>query len=221
MNILIVEDDSAIASFLEQAFCDEGFIVDSARDGKDGFYKAQLNQYDVIVLDYNLPYKNGKDICQELRASGSMARIIMLSVETEILTKVELLTIGADDYLTKPFVFGELLARVRALLRRPSELKPSVLQVRDVVLDPDQHLVTHRGAEIVLTPKEFLLLQYLMHNHGRILSRMTILEHVWGVNADPFTNTIETHVLNLRKKLGDKDDKTLIHTISGVGYKMI
>lgn len=220
MNILIVEDDRNICSFLEQAFDDEGYIVDTAHDGKIGLQKAKMNQYDVIVLDYHIPSKNGKEICTELRQCNSTTRIIILTVKTDIGAKVELLNCGADDYMTKPFVFGELLARTRALLRRPDPLRENVIAVGPISLDASRHIVMNNGTEIVLTPKEFSLLEYLMHNHGHILSRMNILEHVWGVNADPFTNTIETHVLNLRKKLGDKDSKILIHTVAGVGYKM-
>ncbi len=221
MNILIIEDDNDMRLFLIQAFREEGFIVDSAVNGKIGLQKAQIHLYDLILLDYNLPILNGRQVCIELRTTNVTTRIIMLSVTTEVLTKVELLNIGADDYMTKPFVFSELLARVRALLRRPEKLKECILHVGELVLDTTRHLVTNNNKEIVLTPKEFSLLEYLMYNHGRILSRMSILEHVWGVNADPFTNTIETHVLNLRTKLGDKNSKALIHTISGVGYKML
>ncbi len=220
MNLLIVEDDDAVRAFLIRALSQEGYIVDDAIDGKIALQKATLNTYDLIILDYNLPYKNGKEFCEEVRSSGIATPILMLSVKADTLTKVDMLNIGADDYVTKPFVFGELLARVRALLRRPLPIKDTVIQVGDVILDTDKHLVTTNGTEVLLTPKEFSLLEYLMSNHGRILSRMSILEHVWGVNADPFTNTIETHVFNLRKKLGDKATKELIHTISGVGYKM-
>jgi DNA-binding response OmpR family regulator len=221
MNLLIIEDDKDVRAFLKQAFRDEGFAVDAAEDGLVGSQKARTNEYDLIVLDLNLPYKNGKEICAEVRAAGRNARIMMLSVAQETSDKVDLLNTGADDYLTKPFLFSELLARARAVLRRPAKLEAAILAVKNLSLDTVEHTVTLGGKDIYLTPKEFSFLEYLMRNRGKLLTRMSILEHVWGVDADPFTNTVDTHVLNLRKKLGDKNKNSFISTISGIGYKMI
>jgi two-component system OmpR family response regulator len=221
MNILIIDDDADIRSYLCEAFVEEGFVVDEAADGRTGLEKARSALYDIIVLDYNLPHKTGADICKEIRQTNTTTRIIMLSVIGTVPVKVNLLNNGADDYLTKPFMFSELLARVRALLRRPEKLKERILSIGTITLDTERHLVSKEGKEILLTPKEFSLLEYFMSYPGKILSRMTILEHVWGVNADPFTNTIETHVLNLRRKLNDQLHKEIIHTIPGVGYKLV
>lgn len=220
MNILLIEDDTEILAFLREAFRGEGFVVDTAGDGLVGSQKARMNDYDMIILDNCLPYKNGKDICAELRALQKNTRIIMLSVVEDLAHKVDLLDQGVDDYVTKPFMFSELLARVRAVLRRPDKLQGTVLTVGGFALDTISHTLKKHGKEIRLTPKEFSFLAYLMRNQGRILSRMSILEHVWGVDADPFTNTVETHIVNLRKKLGDHHKKSLIHTVPGVGYQI-
>ena len=220
MNLLIVEDDKDVRSFLRQAFKDEGFTVDVAEDGLVGAQKARMNDYDLILLDFSMPFKNGKEVCAEIRSLGKSTRIVMLSVAGEIPHKVELLNAGADDYITKPFLWSELLARVRAVLRRPAGYDEPVLKVKNISLDVVCHTVTLSGKEVRLTPKEFSFLEYMMRNRGKILTRMSILEHVWGADADPFTNTVDTHVLNLRRKLGDKKKNSLICTISGVGYKM-
>ncbi len=221
MNLLIVEDDRDVRLLLKQAFQDEGFVVDIAEDGLVGSQKARMNNYDLILLDLTLPHKSGKEVCADIRRANKSTRIIMLSVIDDVVQKVELLNCGADDYMTKPFAFSELLAHVRAVLRRPHKAEDSILKVKDISLDAAHHTVKQGGKEIHLTPKEFVFLEYLMRNRGKIVTRMSILEHVWGVNVDPFTNTIDTHVLNLRKKLGDKSKKSLIYTISGVGYKMV
>jgi two-component system copper resistance phosphate regulon response regulator CusR len=220
MNILIVEDNKEILSLLQPLLRSEGFVVDVAEHGDDGLYKAKTNNYDIIILDIMLPGKDGRQICKEIRSSGKQVPIIMLSVKGEIGTKVDLFSIGADDYVVKPFSFVELLARIRALLRRPNTMKSDVLRIGDLVLDIGRHVVT-RGKKIIrLTPKEFFLLEYLMRNQDRVLSRAAILEHVWDMDADPFTNTIETHILNIRKKLGGKAKRNIIENISGVGYKI-
>lgn len=220
MNLLVVEDDKETRNFLKSSLKAEGFVVDTAEDGKAGSYKANLNDYDLIVLDIELPYKNGRQVCSELRSSGKNMPIIMLSVKGEIDTKVDLLRTGADDYLTKPFSFTELSARIKALLRRPQKIENDILCIEDLVLDNGSRTVARAGKEVYLTPKEFFLLEYLMRNRGRVMSRQALLEHVWDVNADPFTNTVETHIVNLRKKLKQKNKREIICTVSGAGYKI-
>ncbi len=220
MNILVVEDDKETLEFLEDSLKAEGFVVDSAEDGNDGSYKARVNLYDIVILDIGLPRKDGRQIAAELRADGKYMPILMLSVKGDVETKAELLGIGADDYMVKPFSFTELLARIRALLRRQKRIESEVLRIDDLVIDIRKREVRRGGREIRLCPKEFFLLEYLARNKGNALSRTEILEHVWDMNADLFTNTVETHVAGLRKKLRWKNKKELIHTISGTGYKM-
>lgn len=220
MNLLVIEDDKETLRYLKRAFHDEGFVVDTSEDGLLGSSKAKTNNYDLIILDHALPHKNGGDICREMRLLGKDTPILMLSVTGCVMTKVDILNAGADDYVTKPFAFSELLARTKALLRRPKTLEDQVLELGDIRLDIASHVVEVRNKEVSLTPKEFSLLEYLMRRSGRLVSRMEILEHVWDVNADPFTNTVETHVFNLRKKLQCKNKCQVIHTVSGLGYKM-
>jgi DNA-binding response OmpR family regulator len=220
MNILVVEDNTETLEFLKLSLGDAGFVVDAVDDGQVGLGKAIENDYDLILLDNTLPGKDGRQICQEVRKSGKHTPIMILSVKSEVDDKVGLLNDGADDYITKPFSFQELLARIRALMRRPAKIEPDVLKIEDLVLDKNSHAVKRGSRDVALSPKEFLLLEYLMKNRGRVLSRSEILEHVWDINADPFTNTIETHILNLRKKIGQKNRKEIIHTVSGMGYKI-
>jgi len=220
MNVLIVEDDKEIVDFLKSALRAEGFVVDTALDGNDGSYKAKVNKYDLIILDVGLPHKDGRQVCSEIRSLGKTMPIIILSIKGEIETKVDLLRMGADDYIVKPFSFVELLARIQAVLRRPKEIEADILQADDIKLDVRRHTVSRGAKNIPLTPKEFFLLEYLMRNNGQVLSRAEILEHVWDMNADPFTNTIETHITSLRKKLGTKDRQEYIQTVSGSGYKI-
>lgn len=220
MNLLIVEDNKEILDFLRHSLKDEGFVVDTAADGQAGSYKARTNNYDLLILDNMLPHMTGRQICYELRSNGNGAPILMLSVKSETDTKVDLLNAGADDYMTKPFSYTELLARIKALLRRPKKVEGAVLKIDNLTLNADTCIVERGGKKILLTLKEFVLLEYLMRNQGRVLSRATLLEHAWDMNADPFTNTIETHILNLRKKIRSKNRKELIHTTVGRGYKM-
>lgn len=216
MNLLIVEDDKETVSFLKPSLKAEGFVVDVAEDGDVGSYKAQLNNYDLIILDIGLPKKDGRQVCSEIRAAGKTMPILMLSIKGEIETKVDLLTIGADDYVTKPFAYSELAARVKVLMRRPSRAEDEIMRVGDVELNLPRRSVHRAGKPVHLAPKEFFLLEYLLRNRGRVMTRQAILEHVWDMNADLFTNTVETHVVNIRRKL--KKDKNFIRTVSGTGY---
>lgn len=220
MRILLVEDDEPLLEFLKLRLQSEGFSVDAEKDGNKGSFLARTNNYDVIILDYVLPKKSGAKICQEVRTRGTTTPIIIISVQTEVPTRIELLNIGADDYVIKPFPFEELLARIRAVLRRPMQLKEEILTIDDLILDSTRFNVERAGRKIKLTKKEFALLEYLLRHKGAVLSRGTIMEHVWDIQGDLFSNTIETHILNLRKKLYRPGGAKLIHTISGRGYKI-
>jgi DNA-binding response OmpR family regulator len=219
MRILVIEDDGNIREFLKTSLTAEGFCVDATSDGEEGSFFARTNDYDLIILDNMLPNKQGFQICQEVRAKGRHVPILILSVYSETSTKVMLLNSGADDYLTKPFSFAELLARVNALLRRPPYLQEKVLAIADLVVDSDKFLVKRGEREIYLTRKEFELLEHMVLNKGKVLSRAILMEHVWDMQADPFSKTIETHIMNLRKKVDGPYATKLIHTIPGRGYK--
>ncbi len=220
MRALIIEDEHGIASLLKSGLESEYFVADIANDGESGSYLARTNEYDIIILDNMLPKKSGPDVCSEIRNAGKMTPIIMLSVQSELGTKVDLLNRGADDYLTKPFSFEELIARIRALIRRPNVLVGSLLGVRGITLDPLRHVVEKNGSILYLTKKEFMLFELLLRRKGNVVSRATIIEHVWDMNMDPFSNTLESHILNLRKKIDDPDTTSIIQTISGIGYKI-
>jgi len=220
MKILVVEDDKGILDFLRSGLKAEGFVIDTAENGKDGMSMSHLNNYDLIILDLNLPDKNGNIICQELREDGKTMPILILTVDTEVDSKVRALNSGADDYLTKPFSFKELLARIRALLRRPQEIKDEILTIDNLTLDQNKQTVTRAGKEIYLTPKEFRLLEHLMRHQGEVVSKISILENVWDSEVDLFSNSVETHILNLRKKIDKNNSKRLIKTISSRGYKI-
>jgi len=218
MRILIIEDDEEVRSFLRKGLMAEAFAVDMAEDGDTGSYLARTNEYDIIILDNSLPMKSGLQACKEIRKSGKTIPILILSVISDPRQKTEFLNAGADDYLSKPFSFKELLARLRALLRRPRNLVQTLLTVGDLKVDIIKQTVVRGRLNIYLTRKEFSLLEYLIRNKGRILSRGMIMEHVWNVDSDPFSNTIEAHILNLRKKIHGGDRRELIHNIPGRGY---
>lgn len=220
MKILIVEDDSEIRDFLKSSFEEECFVVDTADDGERGTELSRTNNYDLIILDYVLPKKNGFEICSEIRRSGRQVPILMLSVKSEIDHKVKIFELGADDYLTKPFSFRELLARAKALLRRPPGMKEEFLAIDNLTLDADRQSANRAGKNIYLTRKEFILLEYLLRNKGRVLSRGMIMEHVWNAEGDLFSNTIEAHIRNLRKKIDIGFKRKLIHSVPGRGYKL-
>lgn len=220
MRLLIIEDEPELQLLLKSNLENQGFFVDTATKGDKGSYLGRTNDYDAILLDYVLPEKKGDQICKEIRDAGKTCPILILSVRGAVPEKVELLNMGADDYITKPFAFDELLARLRAVMRRPAVWQDSILTIDNLVVDPIKYKAVRNGKEIQLTRKEFALLEYLLRNKEAVVSRGAIMEHVWDLNGDIFSNTIETHILNLRRKIDIKGQLKLIHTISGRGYKI-
>lgn len=220
MNLLLVEDDREISHSLTASLNDRGYVVDVAFDGEDGLRKAQRNSYDIIILDKGLPKKNGMEVCSGIRSAGRHTPILILSANFEIDSKVELLNAGADDYMIKPFSFAELEVRINVLLRRPEKAERTVFQIGDLSVNIEGRTVIRGKKELHLTTKEFALLEYFLRNRGRAIPRQEILEHVWDINADPFTNTIETHILTLRRKIEPERGEHIIHTVPGVGYKI-
>ncbi len=220
MRILVIEDDIDLRDYIRAHLEQESFAVDATADGQRGMYMAQTNEYDVILLDLTLPRKDGMDICEELRQSGNNIPIIIISETTELPAKIILLDMGADDYISKPFDISELVARVRAQLRRPRIAEQSTLFLGDLYINVNKQVVMRGEREVYLTRKEFSLLEYLMRHKGIVLSRGVLLEHVWNAESDPFTNTVEAHILRLRKKIGTTDDRELIHNVPGRGYKI-
>ncbi len=220
MRILVVEDEKKVAGFIRKGLEEEGYAVDVAGDGDTGLAMALDGVHDLILLDVHLPGMNGFTVLRELRGRKVATPVLLLTVRATIEDKVLGLDSGADDYLTKPFAFQELLARVRALLRRRSEDKSDLLQVADLTLDPARR-TAHRGGEAIeLTTKEFSLLEYFMRNRGRVLTRTMIAEHVWDYDFDSMTNVIDVYVNYLRKKIERGRAQKLIHTVRGSGYVM-
>jgi DNA-binding response OmpR family regulator len=219
MRVLVIEDEQQISNFIKDALKSEFFAVDVADNGEDGSAMAKANSYDLVILDLGLPKKKGLEVLTEIRAKGKTFPVLVLSVKAETASKVELLDAGADDYLSKPFSLEELRARVRALLRRPKKIEGEILSDGGLTLDTKSFSLKIKNEEVYLTRKEFMLLEYFMRNPGIVLSRSMIMEHVWDMNADPFSNTIESHILSLRKKIEKADKPKLIHTIPGRGYK--
>jgi two-component system, OmpR family, response regulator len=220
MRALIIEDDLDTQDFLKSRLEEKCFAVDTVDDGDRALYLANTNEYDIILLDYSLPHKNGYEICDELRKNEKHVPIIMISVKIEIPHKVEGFNIGIDDYMTKPFYFDELYARIQAVLRRPKVQHKAILNIDDLSLDTTKQQVRRGRESIYLTRKEFSLLEYLLLHSGSVVSRGAIMEHIWDINLDPFSNTIETHILNLRKKIDTPPRKKLIHSVPGRGYKI-
>jgi DNA-binding response OmpR family regulator len=222
MRILIVEDEHKLAKSLAAGLEKSGFAADILENGNDAITRISLyrNEYDVIILDLMLPGASGQDVCREVRELGVTTPILILTARDEIETKVDVLNMGADDYLPKPFSFDELLARINALMRRPNEAKPIVLMVQDITLDTASHTVQKGGKEMPLTLKEYAVLEYLMRHPGRALTREDILDHVWDFQFSSFSNVVDVHVKNLRKKLGDESGR-VIETVRGVGYRMV
>jgi DNA-binding response OmpR family regulator len=216
MRILVVEDNTRIAAFLEKGLREEGYVVQSAADGDTAFAKATSEGFDAAVVDVMIPGRSGLELVRDLRAAGVALPVLLLTARDRTEDKVAGLDTGADDYLTKPFDFSELTARLRALLRRSSAGAPAVLRAGDVELDPATREVRRAGEPVELTPKEFALLEYLLRNADRPLSRATLMEHVWGIRFDPGTNVVDVFINALRNKL-DRE-RELIQTVRGVGY---
>ena len=220
MRILIVEDEKKVAGFIKKGLEEETYAVDVAYDGEEGFHLADMNQYDMIILDLMLPKMDGLEVLTRLRDKKVSTPILLLTAKDAVDDKVTGLNKGADDYLTKPFAFSELLARIRSLLRRGQSETQTELKVGDLTLDMVSHKVSRNGEEIELTGKEYSLLEYFMRNEGKVLTRTMIAEHVWDYNFDTFTNVIDVYVNHLRKKIDKKYPAKLLHTLRGVGYVM-
>ncbi len=221
MRILIVEDEKKVWQFLKKGFQAESFSVDVATDGEQGLSLARTGSYDVIILDIMLPRKDGIELLKELRASKVASPVLILSARSEVDDRVQGLNLGADDYLPKPFSYSEVLARVRAIVRRKSaDVQTSILLLADLKVDLLSRRVERASIEISLTAKEFELLEYLLRSKGRVLSRAILMEHIWDMNFDSETNIVDVLVNRLRRKIDDDFTPKLIHTVRGVGYVM-
>ena len=220
MKILIIEDEKEIIKFLKNALEKEMFIVDSAEDGERGSFMARTSAYNIIILDYLLPKMNGAEVLKEIRDDGLKIPILMLTVKGEIENKKELFNIGADDYLSKPFLLEELILRIKALLKRPLSISQTKLSIGDFSLNQDTKTICYKDKEIYFTRKEYCLFEYFLKNKEKVISRSELLENIWDYNADPFSNSLETHIASLRKKLKPNKNRNLLHTFSGRGYKL-
>jgi len=220
MRILLVEDDVSIASFITKGLQEEQYAVDPTADGDEGFLMASTIPYDLLILDVMVPKMDGFTICRRLREKGCSTPILLLTARDTIEDRVTGLDTGADDYLTKPFAFPELLARIRALLRRGTAQPATRLTAADLELDPISHRVRRAGQDITLTNKEYALLEYLLRNGNRVLTRTAIIDHVWDIQYDSMTNIVDVHIRSLRAKIDRDFSPPLIQTIRGVGYML-
>jgi DNA-binding response OmpR family regulator len=222
MKILLVEDEPAVAAFLHQGLTEQDYTVDLAADGLLGLRRAQSTQYDCLILDHMLPGLSGLEVCRQVRAHDAGVPILMLTALGDTDDKIRGLDAGADDYLVKPFAFEELLARLRALVRRRTEVPApkSMLQLADLILDPSSRRAERAGQVVQLTAREFSLLEYLLRNQGRVVSRANLLEHVWDMSYDSGSNVIDVYINFLRKKIDKGFEPKLIHTLVGMGYVM-
>ncbi len=219
MKVLLVEDDIQTANFIVKGLRQEGFAVDHAKDGEEGLVLALSEPYDAAVVDIMLPKRDGLSLIDELRRNGITIPVLVLSAKSSVDDRVKGLQAGGDDYMVKPFAFSELVARIHALIRRATQAtEPTTLTVGDLNMDLVKRKVFRGGQEVELQPKEFSLLEYLMRNAGRVVSKTMIMEHVWDYNFDPQTNVVETRICRLREKVDRPFKKQLIHTIRGVGY---
>ncbi len=220
MRILIVEDEVKVAAFVRQALEEEGHAVDVALDGETGLRFALNGTYDLILLDWLLPKRDGLEVCRAVRKAGCSVPVLMLTARDAVQDRITGLDTGADDYLAKPFALGELLARTRALLRRGLPSAPAVLQVGDLTLDPSTRRVQRGAQEIELSAKEYSLLEYLMRQAGRTVSRTMITDHVWDFDFDSGTNVVDVYINYLRNKIDRQAEQKLIQTVRGVGYRL-
>jgi two-component system OmpR family response regulator len=220
MRILLAEDEVKMARAVRRGLEQEGYAVDVAGDGADAMYRATEFDYDALVLDVMLPGRDGFELCAELRRQGRWVPVIMLTARDAVEDRIRGLDVGADDYLAKPFAFGELLARLRALIRRGATERPPVLQVDGVALDPAAHSVSVGPERVDLSAREFALLEFLMHHPGEVLSRPRIMEHVWDYNYEGFSNVVDVYIGYLRRKLEPALGRPFIRTVRGVGYSV-
>ena len=219
MHLLVVEDDPKISSFLVRGFRQEGYTVDTADNGIDGFHRAMAETYDAAIIDVMLPRLNGLDLVQDLRREENLTPVMILSARNSVDDRIKGLKAGGDDYLVKPFSFAELLARLQALVRRATAVaEPTALAVQDLALDLMRRTATRAGRPIDLQPREFALLEYLVRNRDRIVSKTMIMDQVWGYDFDPSTNVVESRISRLRDKIDRDFDVALIHTVRGAGY---
>ena len=220
MRILLVEDEASAARMLAKGLREHAYAVDIAADGEDALYRASINDYDLVILDLMLPRKSGFEVCREMRSSGSFVPVLMLTARDSVPDRVAGLDTGADDYLSKPFDFHELLARVRALLRRGPMLQAQTLKVADLTVDTRARRVRRAGRAVELTSKEYALLEYLARHSDAVVQRAQIAEHVWDENFDVFSNLIEVYIQRLRRKIDDGHSCKLLRTIRGEGYML-
>ncbi|HNX68931.1 MAG TPA: response regulator transcription factor [Candidatus Omnitrophota bacterium] len=218
MRILLVEDDSRVAGFVRRGLREEQYAVDRVADGEQALQEAQTNEYDLIILDLMLPRKDGMEVLRELRAGKNNTPVLILTAKDKPKDKVDGLNAGADDYLTKPFGFEELLARVRALLRRRGDMIPTVLSAGDLEVDTVKHKVRRTGRDIDLTNREYALLEFFLRHPNQVVTRTMLSEHVWESSFDSFSNVIDVHIARLRQKLDDGSEPKLLRTLRGKGY---
>jgi DNA-binding response OmpR family regulator len=220
MRVLVVEDEGRLAETVRRGLSAEGFVVDVVHDGNEGLFNAQVNGYDVVVLDIMLPGLNGYDVCRQMRAAGVWTPVLMLTAKDGEYDQADALDLGADDYLTKPFSFLVLVARLRALIRRGAPVRPTVLVAGDLTLDPATRRVRRGGSEVVLTPREFGLLHFLLRHRGDVVSKTNILESVWDANYAGDDNVVEVYVSYLRRKIDQPFGRHAIETVRGMGYRL-
>ncbi|MFA6295020.1 MAG: response regulator transcription factor [Candidatus Paceibacterota bacterium] len=220
MKVLVVEDDGEVSEMIKTTLIANDNVVEIATDGVNGSFLGRSFDYDVIILDNSLPKKDGLTVCKEVRSAGKSTPILFLTVDGDMETKISAFDRGADDFMMKPFALKELHARLKAITRRPALVKQNILRVHDMEMDTDKHYLKRGGKRIHLTHKEYGLLEYFMKNTGIVVSRALLMEHVWTADSNPFSNTIETHIRNLRKKINQGNKPDLIANITGRGYVM-